>query len=431
MRPIIQVENLTKQYLISHAHREPYDTFRGAIVRKIASFKRGFEGIFKPGQAPKISAREKFKALDDISFEISRGESVGIIGKNGAGKSTLLKILSRITEPTSGRITLRGRVASLLEVGTGFHPELTGRENTYLNGSILGMSRNEINRKFDEIVEFSGVEKFLDTPVKYYSSGMRVRLAFSVAAHLEPDILVVDEVLAVGDIEFQTKCLRRMEGVAKGGCTVLFVSHNLSALQRLCPRAIMLKNGQIAADGLTAKVIDDFVGDGFAEAGQQQWLGDTAPSFPDNAIRLRAIRSLNEIGNIATTFNVTESIQIQIEYEVLEPKHELNIHLYFSDGAGQVMFVAMDGHDSPWFGKPTPIGCHSAIFVIPRNFFNEGQVRIEYLICCRPHTGLNISVPDALIFHVVDDRRPGGARGAWSNDWPPSIIRPKFSWLYS
>ena len=246
------------------------------------------------------------------------------------------------------------------------------------------------------------------------------------AAHLEHDILVVDEVLAVGDVDFQTKCLRRMESVAKGGCTVLFVSHNLSALQRLCPRSIMLRKGNVAADGPTAQVIDAFVGEGFAEAGQQQWTDGNAPSFEDGSIRLRAIRSLDERGRVATTFNVTEPISIQIEYEALEPRHELNIHLYFNDEAGQSMFVVMDRPDSPWYGKRPPRGIHCETVVVPANLLNEGQVRIEYLICCRPHTGLHVSVQDALIFHMVDDRRPGGA---WSMDWPPSVVRPKLQWL--
>lgn len=234
MKPIISVEGLGKSYTICHEGQTNYKSLREEI------FKLPLRLLQRGGQS-----REEFWALKDVSFDIMPGDRVGIIGRNGAGKSTLLKLLSRITEPTTGRITLRGRVASLLEVGTGFHPELTGRENIYLNGAILGMTRSEVRRKFDEIVDFAGVEKFLDTPVKRYSSGMYVRLAFAVAAHLEPEILIVDEVLAVGDAAFQKKCLGKMEAVSKEGRTVLFVSHNIGAIQQLCNRAILLRNGSI------------------------------------------------------------------------------------------------------------------------------------------------------------------------------------------
>jgi len=248
---IIQVENLSKKYIIAHQQQEKYTTLRDSLA---SSSKLLLKKIHNPKFKAHNSQKEDFWALKDVSFEIKQGDRVGIIGRNGAGKSTLLKILSRITEPTSGRISINGRVASLLEVGTGFHPELTGRENIYLNGAILGMSKAEIKRKFDEIVDFAEVEKFLDTPVKHYSSGMYVRLAFAVAAHLEPEILIVDEVLAVGDIQFQKKCLGKMDEVGKSGRTVLFVSHNMSTIQTLCPRCIFLKKGQVTADDSTNSV---------------------------------------------------------------------------------------------------------------------------------------------------------------------------------
>lgn len=244
--PIISVENLGKCYQIGNSQERGYTALRDVVANKAKSiFKRNTSSF-------KIT--EDFWALKDINFEIEQGQAVGIIGRNGAGKSTLLKLLSRITEPTTGRITLNGRVASLLEVGTGFHPELTGRENIYLNGAILGMRRSEIKAKFDEIVDFSGVEKFLDTPVKRYSSGMYVRLAFAVAAHLEPEILVVDEVLAVGDAEFQKKCLGKMEDVSKSGRTVLFVSHNIAAIEALCTKCVLLNQGQVEAVGPTRDI---------------------------------------------------------------------------------------------------------------------------------------------------------------------------------
>ena len=253
-KPIISVEHLSKYYEISHQKRG-VDTF----VESATAFGKGLiERIRHPFSPNRVHVDlEEFHALDDVSFEIEQGDRVGIIGRNGAGKSTLLKLLSRITEPTRGRIIMRGRVASLLEVGTGFHPELSGRENIYLNGAILGMKRTEVKAKFDEIVDFSGVEKFLDTPVKRYSSGMYVRLAFAVAAHLEPEILLIDEVLAVGDSEFQKKCIAKMNDIsAHEGRTILFISHNTSAIQSLCKTGILLKAGKLAAAGKINDVLD-------------------------------------------------------------------------------------------------------------------------------------------------------------------------------
>ncbi len=250
--PIIQVEGLGKSYTLKHQKRESYTALRDVITDRARS-------LFKP--TVQQASTSEFWALKDLSFQIGQGDRVGIIGRNGAGKSTLLKILSRIVDPTTGRVTIDGRLASLLEVGTGFHPELSGRENIYLNGAILGMSRSEISSKFDEIVDFAGVDRFLDTPVKRYSSGMYVRLAFAVAAHLEPEILVVDEVLAVGDAEFQRKCLGKMKEVSMGGRTVLFVSHNMAAIQNLCNTAIYLKHGQLVTQGPTAEVINTYLKD--------------------------------------------------------------------------------------------------------------------------------------------------------------------------
>lgn len=265
---VIRAEGLGKKYVIGHqsAERERYTALRDVLARQMRGLGRSAMGIIR-GQ-PNIAGDEieEFWALKDISFEVRRGDVVGVIGRNGAGKSTLLKILSRITEPSEGRVTIEGRVASLLEVGTGFHPELTGRENIYLNGAILGMTRAEIKRKFDEIVDFAGVGKFLDTPVKRYSSGMYVRLAFAVAAHLEPEILVVDEVLAVGDVEFQKKCLGKMRDVANEGRTVLFVSHNMGAVERLTQTAIFLRNGKIAFSGLSGETVNRYLSTAGAKA---------------------------------------------------------------------------------------------------------------------------------------------------------------------
>lgn len=253
---VIRAEGLGKKYIIGHESKETHTTFREVLVHQALRLAHTARDMAAGRALIAGDEREDFWALKGVDFEINRGDVVGIIGRNGAGKSTLLKVLSRITEPSEGRVTIQGRIASLLEVGTGFHPELTGRENIFLNGAILGMTQAEIRRKFDAIVDFAGVEKFIDTPVKRYSSGMYVRLAFSVAAHLEPEILIVDEVLAVGDSEFQKKCLGKMQDVAGQGRTVLFVSHNTAAVQVLCNRAIMLSAGKVAAQGPTDKVID-------------------------------------------------------------------------------------------------------------------------------------------------------------------------------
>ena len=266
---IITVENLSKRYLVGHqsSRRERYTALRDVIAREAANFSRNAVDLVRGRQVVQGDEIEEFWALRNISFEIKKGEIVGIIGRNGAGKSTLLKILSRITEPTEGRVILRGRIASLLEVGTGFHPELSGRENIFLNGAILGMTQREVRKKFDEIVAFSEVERFLDTPVKRYSSGMYVRLAFAVAAHLEPEILVVDEVLSVGDAEFQKKCLGKIEDVSRGqGRTVLFISHNLAAVADLCSRGIVLRSGSIVNDGPIADAISIYLSQGSGEA---------------------------------------------------------------------------------------------------------------------------------------------------------------------
>ncbi|AFY74971.1 ABC-type polysaccharide/polyol phosphate transport system, ATPase component [Synechococcus sp. PCC 7502] len=266
---VIRVENLSKKYILGHQRQERHTALRDVITDKMRSLGQ----IFNHNGSQEDTTHEEFWALKDVSFEIKQGDRVGIIGRNGAGKSTLLKILSRITEPTKGLINIKGRIASLLEVGTGFHPELTGRENIYLNGAILGMGKLEIQRKFDEIVAFSEVEKFLDTPVKRYSSGMYVRLAFSVAAHLEPEILIVDEVLAVGDAQFQKKCLGKMEDVSQEeGKTVLFVSHNMDAIQRLCPQCVMLERGQLKSQGNTNSIILNYMSNNFIKALPNVWI---------------------------------------------------------------------------------------------------------------------------------------------------------------
>jgi len=306
MKPIIRVEGLSKQYRIG-VQREPYGNLRESLAR---AFKAPFDRLRRND----LASDDTIWALRDVSFEVMPGEVIGIIGRNGAGKSTLLKILSQITEPSSGQVDLFGRVGSLLEVGTGFHPELTGRENIYLNGAILGMQRAEIERKFDEIVAFAEIEKFLDTPVKHYSSGMYTRLAFSVAAHLEPEILVVDEVLAVGDAEFQKKCLGKMNEVAQTGRTILFVSHNMAAVQKLCPRSILLRKGEMELDAETRSVIREYTNAGSYKVGHFNKAG--------RHITPKYVKVLNawlyRDGAPSDTFIFDDAPELFIEIEVME-----------------------------------------------------------------------------------------------------------------
>lgn len=298
----IQVENLSKRYWVGHRKRRRNDTLRDELVSMIR----------RAGRLDETQTQEEFWAIKDVSFDIRRGQRVGIIGRNGAGKSTLLKMMSRITEPTAGRISISGRVASLLEVGTGFHPELTGRENIFLNGAILGMRRNEIMRKFDEIVAFAEIEKFLDTPVKHYSSGMYVRLAFAVAAHLEPEILIVDEVLAVGDLAFQKKCLAKMNKIGDEGTTVLFVSHNISAIQSLCTTAILLDHGHLAMHDTLEPVIHQYL-----EKAQQLTqipLNMRTDRSGNGALRFLSVEFCDECGCKVTAYRSGQQAQLMLYY---------------------------------------------------------------------------------------------------------------------
>lgn len=322
---VIRVENLSKKYIIGQQQAQ-YRALRDVITNGAKSLG---ERLLKPfGKRISESPVEEFWALKDVSFEVKKGDRIGIIGRNGAGKSTLLKILSRITEPTTGRIAIKGRVASLLEVGTGFHPELTGRENIYLNGAILGMSRAEIKKKFDEMVAFAEVEKFLDTPVKHYSSGMYVRLAFAVAAHLEPEILVVDEVLAVGDIAFQRKCLGKMEDVGKEGRTVLFVSHQMEAIEKLCSRAIVLRSGEMKFEGYTKPAIDYYLKDLESQIEEVKLL--EMKRSGNGTIRLTDFSIENSAGDRLAAVSCGEEILLVFHYEILALKPISQVSIGFS-----------------------------------------------------------------------------------------------------
>ncbi|HTL33071.1 MAG TPA: polysaccharide ABC transporter ATP-binding protein [Kofleriaceae bacterium] len=384
--PIIKVEGLSKRYVLRHS--QPHTTLRDAIAdraRRLARFGGGKQ------------TTEEFWALDDVSFEIKRGDRVGIIGRNGAGKSTLLKVLSRITEPTKGRITLDGRVASLLEVGTGFHPELSGRENITLNGAILGMSRQEIARKFDEIVAFAEVEKFLDTPVKHYSSGMYVRLAFAVAAHLEPEILVVDEVLAVGDAQFQAKCLGKMQDVStKEGRTVLFVSHNMQAIGELCQRAVLLRAGKVVADTTASEAIALYLkGGGEPDATSMQATIDALP--PDPTFKLERI-TLQQVGTpVHASIENGKPLDISVEYEVKQRATGLRIYVDVCDDMDTMIFRTF--HDEDHDGIPTTEpGRYVSSVAIPANLLGPARYRLHVNASifnqrhCLPGDGVVLSV---------------------------------------
>jgi len=328
---VIRVENLGKKYIIGHQKQERYTALRDVVTDRVKSFA----SVFNPKAHKDDPTHEEFWALKDVSFEIKQGDRVGIIGRNGAGKSTLLKILSRITEPTEGRISINGRVASLLEVGTGFHPELTGRENIFLNGAILGMDRVEIKRKFDEIVAFAEVEKFLDTPVKRYSSGMYVRLAFAVAAHLEPEILIVDEVLAVGDAQFQKKCLGKMEDVGKEGRTVIFVSHQMAAIQNLCQRAIWLNQGELVNDAQTQVVISKYLSTSANSSTIS--LEDRKDRKGDGKIRFISVQLQDEKREGVSFFYSGQNVRIILGYKnnTQQTLSNLNIALGIDNQIGE------------------------------------------------------------------------------------------------
>jgi len=361
---VIRAEGLGKKYVIGHQTNERYTALRDVLARQARRFARSARDMAAGRPLIMGDEREEFWALKDLNFEIRRGEVVGIIGRNGAGKSTLLKVLSRITEPSEGRVTIDGRVASLLEVGTGFHPELTGRENIYLNGAILGMTRAEIRSKFDEIVDFAGVEKFLDTPVKRYSSGMYVRLAFSVAAHLEPEILVVDEVLAVGDAEFQKKCLGKMKDVAGGGRTVLFVSHNMAAIQTLCGSAIYLRDGTVELIALATEVVRSYLQTDIPEG---EYIGNPESHSPGIAHAFVSDENHNKI----SLSYVEKPIYIDFKIANIFPQ-KASLTVIISDYNGNDII-----HSTDEFSSPEMSGVSKRRCVIPKNLLRPGQYTVS------------------------------------------------------
>jgi lipopolysaccharide transport system ATP-binding protein len=418
MPTTIKVENIGKRYQIGGLDAG-YATFReflaSAMVMPIKRLRR----------VPK-ARKETIWALKDINFEVEQGEVVGLIGDNGAGKSTLLKILSHITVPTTGRSEVHGRLGSLLEVGTGFHPDLTGRDNIYMNGTILGIRRAEIHRKFDEIVAFSEIEKFIDTPVKWYSSGMYLRLAFSVAVHLTSDVLVMDEVLAVGDINFQQKCLDKMHEIRNQGRTILFVSHSMAAVTRLCERAILLDKGHMIADGPANEVVNGYLGSSWKVTSEREWSSlEEAPG--NDVVKLQKVRVRTREGLSAETVSIHSPVGIELTYQILRsgqiliPKvdvlNEEGVHLFSSHDVGP-----------EWRRQPRAIGGYVSTIWIPGNFLSGGNLLVNAsLMSHYPATVTHVHEPQVVTFQVVDSYGPDSARGDYLGPIP-GVIRPLFEW---
>jgi lipopolysaccharide transport system ATP-binding protein len=406
----LRVEQLGKRYRLGE--REPYLALRDVISQTVRR---------RPASGRRQDGEDTFWALRDVSFEVPFGEAMAIVGRNGAGKSTLLKVLSRITEPTEGQAVVAGRVGALLEVGTGFHPELTGRENVVLNGAILGMRRSEIGAKFDAIVDFAGVERFIDTPVKRYSSGMRARLAFAVAAFLETDILVVDEVLAVGDAEFQRKCMGKMDDAAQGGRTVLFVSHNMTAVESLCQRAVWLEGGRVVADGPTPEVVARYLATSFSQLSERLWP-ELATAPGNDAVRIRRATVRPETGSASDPIDVRTPVVIEFEYWNLRPDALLNLSLHVYNAQGVLVFNALPYLEKVWQGRPFPRGLYRDSCHIPGDLLNDGTYRIELLVV--DSNRVIHKEDEILVFEVRDDPY---SRDGWFGAWE-GAVRPQVAW---
>lgn len=418
--PSIFVENITKKYLIGTSNL-PYQMLRHQLAQTFSASWQHLKNLLQGKKDYKSNKYEEIWALKGVSFKIHPGEAVAIIGNNGTGKSTLLKILSRITPPTSGKATINGRMGSLLEVGTGFHPELTGRENIYLNGSILGMYRKEIEKKFDEIVDFAQIEKFLDTPVKHYSSGMYMRLAFSVAAHLDTDILIVDEVLAVGDIRFQKKCLGKMEDVAKRGRTVIFVSHNMPAVRSLCTRGILLDQGKIIRDGPINEVVHDYLASYLQVCSAKYWKKEEHPvHMPIKMISVELKKGNEEL---TESINISEDHYIDMTYEVVNTGTQACLSLSILTEEGASVFNSLNNLEEHYYAKPLKQGIYRTRCVLPKNLFNDGRYYVSILQAAG-NWGDSLIHDRAISFEAIDD---GILRGDYFGAYP-GYVRPMLKW---
>jgi lipopolysaccharide transport system ATP-binding protein len=412
---IIRVENLSKQYKIGP--KQPYETLRDQLAQ-------GAKRLFS--RQTKDMERDSIWALKDISFEVQQGEVMGVIGRNGSGKSTLLKILSRITEPTDGNAELRGRVGSLLEVGTGFHPELTGRENIYLSAAILGMKRTEINQKFGDILDFSEVGRLIDTPVKHYSSGMFVRLAFAVAAHLDPEIMLVDEVLAVGDARFQRKCLGKMEEVGRQGRTILFVSHNMAMVASLCKNCILLHEGQLVRSGPASAVIQEYSSEGAQVLGEIDYGKSSRKPGDDTALLLKA-RLANERGEVITETPIDKPVIFEMEYEVLVHGAHVTPNFHVFGPGGIYTFVTSDAVIDPRALLKTERGVYRARCRIPGNFLNDGIYYVGFALTTMETLKVHFYEKDLLNLSVVDPIEGTITRGYYFGPMP-GAVRPSLVW---
>ncbi len=416
----IRVEHLSKKYEIVIGGKRGQSSIAEGMTQGIRRML-GMGG----GEESSSSRREEVWPIRDVSFEIQYGDVVGIIGRNGAGKSTLLKLLSRITEPTSGRAQMFGRVGTLLEVGTGFHPELTGRDNIYLSGIILGMKKNEIYKKFDEIVEFSGIEKYIDTPVKRYSSGMYVRLAFAVGAHLDPEILIVDEVLAVGDSQFQQKCMNKMHDIGEKGRTVIFVSHNMSAVARLCKKAIFLKEGRLIKEGPTHEIVGEYLYNSGALTSCREWI-DPATAPQDEIVRMCAVRVRTEKGVVTDAVDLGQPVGVELEYEVLQPGHVLVPNFGFRTDEGVSLFLTHD-RDPTWLRRPRPVGRYSSTVWVPGHFLGEGTIIVGGGLIREAPFHEYCDYPEAVAFHTIESHDEITARGDYTGRFS-GAIRPLLKW---
>ena len=403
---VISVRGLSKSFLLGQSGERPTTAAEAIMQRLRNPFAR--------------ESKEAFWALRGIDLDIFRGDVVGVIGRNGAGKSTFLKVLSRITEPTTGRIELHGRVGSLLEVGTGFHPELTGRENIYLNGAILGMTRREIDRRFDEIVAFSETERFLDTPVKRYSSGMAVRLAFAVAANLDTEILIVDEVLAVGDAQFQKKCLGKMKDVAGAGRTVLFVSHSMATVLQLCSRAVILKQGKVFADGGVESVVREYLDSGEAATSEILWRASERPG--NDFVHLDAVRVRNAQGEIADQQMISEPVTFELDFTSEQERQRLNFSLVVTDPYGSQVFGAANFGDSASGQILYDRGRYRIHAFLPPHLLNDLHYKLSLHVFRDNHWQFHTG--DLLDLNMVDDAK---TRGDFTGPWP-GMVRPILPW---
>ncbi|NRT15128.1 lipopolysaccharide transport system ATP-binding protein [Flavobacterium sp. 28A] len=421
---ILKAENISKQYRLGQVGTGTLSHDLNRWWHQVRGKENPYLKIGDTNDRSTKGESDYVWALQDINFEVERGEVLGIIGKNGAGKSTLLKILSRVTAPTTGSIKFGGRVASLLEVGTGFNGEMTGRENIFLNGAILGMTKKEIASKIAEIIEFSGCERYIDTPVKRYSSGMTVRLAFAVAAFLEPEILIIDEVLAVGDAEFQKKAIGKMQDISKqGGRTVLFVSHNMDSIMRLCSKSILMKNGRIVDYDITATVIDNYLKYEYGTTSIKSWEGQNAGN---SLVKVIDVKAHNRQFDVRDNFKIKEAVGITVKYEVIQEENKFHAAFNFYDRNGINIFDAHENNTNNYYERKK-LGLYETTVWIPENLLAEGIILVGVAIVTHDPFQVHFHERDCIAFNMIDDQINSLTRGEYVGSLP-GIIRPLMKW---